>query len=396
MRDRLVVAFIALALLVVAGAGTVRAITLSGQLEEVAQDFVALEAPRLARALAHARETGAVVDEEYLAPYAGPRVRLTYSRPGAAPVVLSGAEFDAGRGGTASATVLDGDATLLVERTPPPISTQWGGDWQVTAPLLLVLVTLAALIGFLMARWLSAPFRRLAVAAAALGRGRLDLDLPATTIPEARAIADALAGSAQELRCRLERERKFTQTASHQLRTPLTGLRLRLEDTLADPASSPDAREVALEALRSVGRLSEVVAELVDLAARDPLVSGAVVPLTRLAQDVGARWSTTLAGDGRGFGWSVQGEGGATVTPGPLEQALDLLLAHVRAACQGPVRMVWRGEETSVEVALHCTREAGCLTEAVETVVAPVLEAVGGRAELLPEQAALRLRVPRR
>lgn len=284
----------------------------------------------------------------------------------------------------------------MLERTPPPIDTQWGGDWRVTAPLLVVLVIVAALIGFVMARSLSAPFRRLALAAAALGRGRFDLDLPRTSIPEARALAMALEGSAAELRARLERERKFTHHASHQLRTPLTGLRLQLEDTLADPGASPEAKAVALEALRSVGRLSEVVSELVDLAARGQLVAGAAVPVSALAQQVGARWTGVLGACGRGFGWSVQGEIGALVTPGPWEQALDAVLLLVRTGCEGPMRMTWRAEATSVRVVVECTAGAGGFTALALRDLSTVLETIGGRAEVLQDGDVLSLRVPRR
>lgn len=118
MRDRLVIAFIALALLVVAGAGAVRAITLSGQLDQVARDFVALETPRLAQALRRAHEADRPVDAAYLEPYAGPRVRLTYTVPGAEPVVLTGVEFIADQDRLARATVVDGEATLLAGAHP--------------------------------------------------------------------------------------------------------------------------------------------------------------------------------------------------------------------------------------------------------------------------------------
>ena len=77
----------------------------------------------------------------------------------------------------------------------------------------------AALVGFLMALLLARPFRQLAGAAGQLGRGRFDLDLPRTDVPEAKAISHALLTSAGQLQERLASEQSFAEHASHVLRT---------------------------------------------------------------------------------------------------------------------------------------------------------------------------------
>ena len=104
--------------------------------------------------------------------------------------------------------------------------------------LLLLVSTVAGLIGYVAARQLARPLEQLADAAGALGRGRFDLDLPKTRMPEAQAIGSALRTSAVQLESRIRRERSFSEQASHELRTPITTLRLELED-LTSATTSP-------------------------------------------------------------------------------------------------------------------------------------------------------------
>jgi signal transduction histidine kinase len=205
---------------------------------------------------------------------------------------------------------------------------------------------LAGLIGFLISRQLSAPFRQLAIAAAALGRGRFDLDLPDTRIPEARAIAQALGTSAGQLEDRLRRERDFAQHASHVLRTPLTGLRLELEELTLRQDVAPDVQESARHGLASVDEMNAVVGELVDISRSGSLVAGAELPLVDLATQLAQRWSDRLAARDRTLSASAEGDLTLTYTPGPVEHVLDLVLAEVVRRGTGAVRIVFQGEDS--------------------------------------------------
>ena len=187
------------------------------------------------------------------------------------------------------------DGTVTVSQSPAVVRDILGRDLWSVGVLFLMIAMLAGLIGYLISRALSAPFRQLAVAAAALGRGRFDLDLPRTRIPEARAIAQALGTSAGQLEDRLRRERDFAERASHLLRTPLTGLRLELEDlTLRDDVPS-DARAAAARGLASVDGVNAVAGELVQLSRSTSLIEGAELPLVDLATQVAQRWADRLA-----------------------------------------------------------------------------------------------------
>ena len=150
-----------------------------------------------------------------------------------------------------------------------------------------------------MSRWFSRPFTQLASAAAMLGRGRFDLDLPTTRIPEVQAVSAALGASASALRDRLAREQQFSVHASHVLRTPLTSLRLNL-DELDAADLDPHARRAAQRCLVSVEQLDQVASDLVDITRRGALMAGAEIPLRELAAAVAQQWAdgTDRAGPG--------------------------------------------------------------------------------------------------
>ena len=193
-------------------------------------------------------------------------------------------------------------------------------------------------IGYAVSRALSAPFQQLAVAAAALGRGRFDLDLPRH--PDPRGQGDrpgAGAPAPAQLEDRLRRERDFAEHASHVLRTPLTGLRLELEELSLRDDVPEDVRAAAARGLGGRRRDER-------RGRRAGRSSRAAAPWSR---GPSCRWSTwppswPSAGP---TGWppgtarcaaSAEGDLTLTYTPGPVEHVLDLVLADVVRRGSGP------------------------------------------------------------
>src|SRR5690606_34813445 len=135
---------------------------------------------------------------------------------------------------------LPGGGSLTLSRSRDLINQRIS---DALVPLIAVglgLTVLAAGFGYVIARRLSRPFGELAVAAERLGSGRFDVDPPHYKIPEAEAIGDALRGSSERLAELVRREREFAANASHQLRTPITALRLELEDLSLWPQTPPE------------------------------------------------------------------------------------------------------------------------------------------------------------
>lgn len=347
MRERLTLAFVVLSILLLLGAGFVRSFILRDLIREQEGVHVQQQVVLVAKVVTARQQEGGAVDRGFLAGLVDDDGRLVYTPRNADPVVVTGENYessDPDEDLAASAAVPDGAVT--VGQSPARLRDVAGRDIGSVLVTFLLIGVLAGLIGFLISRRLSEPFRQLAVAAAALGRGRFDLDLPDTRIPEARAIAQALSTSAGQLEDRLRRERDFAQHASHVLRTPLTGLRLELEDLTLRDDVAPDVQESARHGLASVDEVNAVVGELVDISRRGSLVAGAELPLVDLATQLAQRWADRLAERHRSLTASVEGDLALSYTPGPVEQMLDLVLADVVGRSSGAVRIVFHGEDS--------------------------------------------------
>ncbi len=123
---------------------------------------------------------------------------------------------------------------------------------------------MAAIAARLEARRLSKPVEQLAVAVGRLGIGDFSVRTDRTGIPELDEAATALDATAERLGVLVERERSFSANASHQLRTPLTGIRIQLENALESPAD--DDHDQIADALGAVDRLETTISDLIELS----------------------------------------------------------------------------------------------------------------------------------
>ena len=387
MRERLTAAFIVLSVALLLGAGLVRTYVLHDLIREQVAGQLSQEAELVAAIVADRTAAGDSVDEAFLSSLVGPRERLQYDADGAAPVVVTGAdhEGDDGDQDISASAAVDGGGRITVAESSSVIHDVIGRDIGSIAALFLLIGVAAGISGFLIATALSAPFQRLAVAAAALGRGRFDLDLPKTRIPEARSIANALGSSALALEDRVHRERAFAEHTSHVLRTPLTGIRLELEELSLHDDLPPDAQETVRRCLDRVEEVSAVAAELVEITRRGSLVVGAEVPLSELAAQLAQRWTDQLATRNRELTAAVEGDLTLTYTPGPVEHATDLLLTDVERRGTGAVRIVFNAApDGHLRVSVLSAGRTPGTELGGETVdrmsqVRAVVEALGGR-----------------
>jgi signal transduction histidine kinase len=141
--------------------------------------------------------------------------------------------------------------------------------------LALLAVGVAVALAILQARRLTRPLEELAGAADRLGSGDARPLGRRYGVPELDQVAEGLDGSAQRISDLLSAGRDFAADASHQLRTPLTALSMRLEEIVQ--ADDPRiVKEEARSALAQVERLVAVVEHLLDSVRDNNLRAGPV------------------------------------------------------------------------------------------------------------------------
>jgi signal transduction histidine kinase len=247
-------------------------------------------------------------------------------------------------------------------------------SWMTLAAVAAVSLLAAVGLAAGLAGSVSRPLRRLERAAADVGRGRLDVRAPSDAgPPEVRALARAFNETASRLAGLIASQDAFVADASHQLRSPLTALRLRLENLEADVQGT--ARDDLKAAIAETRRLSRTVDELLALARADRAAGtppeGVVDPVAVL-EDRRAAWSSLA--DERTVSLTIDRPESEMVppvraTPDRLVQVLDNLVANALDAAPpgtGVVLKVTPGARTGW-VELHVLDDGPGLSEADRT-----------------------------
>lgn len=230
--------------------------------------------------------------------------------------------------------------------------------WRLAALSAVVLATVGA-VGLILARSVTRPVLQLDEAARRLASGDLDARVgPVEGAPELARLAEQFDATAERLQQLVDAQRRFVGDASHQLRTPLTALRLRLETMQAAPGE-----EAKLEAaITEVDRLSRLVQSLLALARSadaEPVV--ATVDLRPIVDERRDAWlEAARASD---VDLVVVGPSSleATAVEGAVEQVLDNLIANALAVAPpgSAIELALEARETAdgERPVLHVTDE---------------------------------------
>ena len=142
----------------------------------------------------------------------------------------------------------------------------------------ILVIPLAALGGRLLAGRALRSVNGLVTGIRALDPSRLGdrLTLPPGTVEEVAILANAFNDLLDALETNVETMRRFTADASHEIRNPLSVLRIGLEVALRRPRGSEEYRSVIRENLQEIERLQAVLEGLLALAREVP---GAPHPL---------------------------------------------------------------------------------------------------------------------
>ena len=198
-----------------------------------------------------------------------------------------------------------------------------------------------AIVAVTFARWVARPLSDLDVAAQRLGGGALDTrSATGQGPPEVRRLAGTFNTMAGRLEALVHGHRATMADVSHQLRTPLAALRLRL-DLLMQDADQATAAELA-DAQEEIARLSRLVDGLLAIArAENVVVEPVPVPVDAVIRDRAAAWRPVAEERGVGLTTGCHGPVRASLGEGHLEQILDNLLANALDAVptSGQVRV---------------------------------------------------------
>jgi signal transduction histidine kinase len=226
--------------------------------------------------------------------------------------------------------VLSGDGrvgALRVSTSVAAVHDAVQRNWLLLAGLAGLIALIVGLVSTLLARSFTRPVAALDASAARLGDGDLAarVAVPADP-PELRRLARSFNATAERLESLLTSQRGFVADASHQLRTPLAALRLRLENIEAEgPLHRPEDLDGALT---EVARLTELVESLLILArAEDAPTPSVDVPLEPLVEARLDAWSAVAHERGVRLAADVA-DVGVRSEAGRVEQVLDNLLSN--------------------------------------------------------------------
>ncbi len=225
------------------------------------------------------------------------------------------------------------------------------------AAALVVAVALAATI--------SRPLRRLRTATEGLAAG--DLASRASTDtgpPEVRALATSFDAMADRIEQMVAAQRAFAGDASHQLRTPLTALRLRIDQAAAlmedDPAAARRRLEAAAGEIDRLGRLTD---GLLTLARADAEAEVVTVDVAATARERADEWRPLADEGGVSLVVDAPSAAPALAVPGAPEQIVDNYIANALevAPAGSTLRITVAADRAGVE--LHVVDEGPGLTD---------------------------------
>ena len=237
---------------------------------------------------------------------------------------------------------------LLLVTVPVVENEQVAGAIRVSAPtgalqasvhrswLRLGLIGLAVFLAglalaWLFATWFARKLEGVRDAASELGRGDLAARAPDEGPTELREVAGTFNTMASTLTANLEAQRDFLANASHQLRTPLTGLKLRLE---ALKEQGGEVGEQAAKAEAELDRLNELVDGLLELArasSADP--TGRSVDLGEAAEAAVQRWTEPAERAGKHLRLAGQTSTGVWGNSTDVAHILDNLIENALRYC---------------------------------------------------------------
>ncbi|MEH0545791.1 HAMP domain-containing sensor histidine kinase [Streptomyces sp. B21-105] len=299
-------------------------------------------------------------------PAPGPGAALTRAVRENEPTTDWGSDFIWGRYLTVTVPA-QGEAAVRIVYSTSDMTRRLWTIWGFRAGLAVLVLGAAAAVGAYAAGRITAPLRALNDMASRFSDGDLTARSPVTGPPETQTLARTLNQGAERLDTLVAAQRIFVADASHQLRTPLTALRLSL-DNIADGVDDEFVREDVEQATAEVVRMSRLVNGLLVLARAEAKVTAAE-PLS--LKDIVAERLTVWrpAADERGVtialrGSGVDGRPSVLASPGHLDQVLDNVLSNALEVSPDGGRITVRLESGAGDVVMSVADEGPGMSDA--------------------------------
>ncbi|MGH3314300.1 MAG: ATP-binding protein [Streptomyces sp.] len=354
MRRRLIQSTLAVVLVVVAVFGISLIIVESRTIENSARESVKSEALQLVSVVESRIVAGEKVSPQRMGGTIPKNRYVRIEVPGQRPITLGGRPD--GELIQASRTGAHGEK-VRVGLSHSSVRDEVGRTLLVILAVALLAVAAAAILAVRQAHRVTAPLTDLAETAERLGSGDPRPRHRRYGVPELDRVADVLDGSADRIGRMLTAERRLAADASHQLRTPLTALSMRLEEIIAtagtdDPEDRDTVKEEATIALGQVERLTAVVQRLLTNS-RDPRSGSALgFDLDEVVKQQVGEWKPACRNEGRAIVRSGRPGLRAVGTPGAVAQVLATLIENSLMHGAGTVALRTRvtGNQIVVEV----------------------------------------------
>ncbi|NYH51806.1 MULTISPECIES: sensor histidine kinase [Nocardiopsis] len=227
--------------------------------------------------------------------------------------------------------------------------------WLGIASLSLLAIGVAVGLSMFQARRLTLPLIDLAVTAERLGSGVTTPWGHRYGIPEADRVAEVLDRSAERIAGLIATERHFATDASHQLRTPLTALMMRLEEILAEAGNPEVVREEGEAALAQTERLVETVESLLGRARKSQNPEVEAVEVDSVLNHIQAEWQPVFHAEQRRL--LVTGVSGLTAMTVPTDLAQIIATLVENAYKHGAGTVTIRRLDTDQSVRIEVSDE---------------------------------------
>ncbi|MFG2329298.1 ATP-binding protein [Streptomyces sp. NPDC048604] len=348
MRRRLINSTLAVVLVVIGVFGVSLVIVEARTISAAAQESVDVEAVRLVSIVDSRLFGGEPVNPDILTEQSGAKRYALIEIPGRPPMEIGERPQGSVIRGTATG---ERGETVTVEVARSAITAEVGRTLLIICGVALLAALAAVGLAVRQANRLTTPLTDLAETAERLGSGDPRPRHKRYGVPELDRVADVLDGSAERIARMLTAERRLAADASHQLRTPLTALSMRLEEVaLADDLDT--VKEEATIALTQVERLTDVVQRLLTNS-RDPRTGSAVAfDLDEVIKQQIEEWMPAYRSAGRALVHSGKQGMRAVGTPGAVAQVLAALIENSLMHGGGTVALRTRvtGNQSVIEV----------------------------------------------